>query len=284
MSQALLLIDSKNRTASLSPNGGSPDSGTILLAPEMFGSLFGGVTLVFEFYNGLFTPYNVSASYGNRIAVDDGQIISYVTVPDGSYELGGTGDIGAAVAQLLTTASKQGAGLTFTAVLDTVSSRYTISAVTKSGVAPFKLLLNIDGSINAQLGFEKTNYTVAASSFTGSRLPVLYDTYFNIDFTFGSARPVQPPPVRVPVPAEPIQSGAVQAGTKYVSLPIMIEADFGGLITVKGSQYPPLSISLPNIPSSITYSLTRPDGRALGQQTEWTILFSLRDTALRSVS
>ena len=277
MSQALLLIDSKNRTASVSANGSSPDNGTILLAPEMFGSLFGGVTLVFEFYNGLFTPYNVSASCGNRIAVDDGQIISYVTVPDGSYELGGTGDIGAAVAQLLTTASKQGAGLTFTAVLDTVSTHYTISA-TKAGVAtPVKLLLNIDSSINAQLGFEKTNYTVAASSFTGTRLPVLYDNYFNIDFTFGSARPVQPPPVRVPVPAElgAGQSGALQAGTKYVSLPIMIEADFGGLITVKGSQYPTLSISLPNIPSSITYSLTRPDGRALGQQTEWTILFSI---------
>ena len=204
--------------------------------------------LVFESYNGLFTPYNVSGSYGNRIAVDDGQIIANVTEPDGSYGLGGTGDIGNAIAVLLTAATIKGDGLTFTAILDSTSSHYTISATRAGVAAPFKLLLNMDNSVHAQLGFKRINSAVAAYSFTGSRLAVLYDNYFNIDFSFGGDRPNQPPPVCVPMPAPSAASGTLRARTKYVSLPIMRTANFGGLITVERSQYALLLISLPSIP------------------------------------
>ena len=62
----------------------------------------GVIKFRFESFNCLFTAWNVSTLLGNKIQVDDEVVILTVVLPDGTYSIGGSGDIGMAIASALT--------------------------------------------------------------------------------------------------------------------------------------------------------------------------------------
>ena len=118
-------------------------------------------------FNTTFSAPNISVLRGSTMQFDDGNQINTVVMPTGSYTIGGSADLGARLATLMTTV---GGGLViYTAAYDDATNKYTIK-----GTAPFRFVFtNPDKKIycSRQLGFDTSVTQVLSTSQTASFVP-----------------------------------------------------------------------------------------------------------------
>lgn len=247
-SQEVFVLSTDGRSS------GTPNTGIIYLN---FGALryTSPFCLKLTSFNTIFSAPNVSDLRGNTMQYDDGTNTYTVVLPTGSYTIGGSSDIGTRLATLMS-----GRGITFTSTYDNATNLYTIK-----GTAPFRFVFtnpNKDIYAAAQLGFDKNIVQTLSSSQTATTLPHFYENNFLISITSNNA-------------VTDLVSIPRSSNLLKTSFIIPRTADFGGQIYLSLNQLTPQRISFSTSPSSIAWRLSRPDGRDLEQQLDWTAIFSI---------
>ena len=204
-------------------------------------------------FNTIFSAPNISTIRGNTMQFDDGNIIWTITLPTGSYSVGGSADLGSRLAALMTTTNN---GLVvYTAAYDDATNKYTIK-----GTSPFRFVFtNPDKKIycSRQLGFDTTVTQVLATSQTASFVPHFYENEFHI---YIEANNAVTDLVSMPRSDKVVRTSFIIPRT----------ADYGGQIYLSLSQLTPQRISFTISPSRLSWNLMRPDGSALEQEFDWT--------------
>ena len=143
---------------------------------------------------------------------------------------------------------------------DNATNLYTIKCS-----VPFRFVFtnpNKDIYAAAQLGFNINIVQTLSTSQTATTLPHFYENNFLISITSNNA-------------VTDLVSIPRSNNLLKTSFIIPRTADYGGQIYLSLNQLTPQRISFSTSPSSIAWRLSRPDGRDLEQQLDWTAIFSI---------
>ena len=248
-SRSVFAIDSNNR------DSGTHDSGSMAV---QFNNLLPNQSFYLKLstFNMTFTAPNVSPAKGNIIQMNDGTVVVTAVIPTGYYRVGGTNDIGMTVANALTLADAQGAGIVLTSNFNNATSRYSFTAS-----KPFKLIFPVN-SIGKLLGFNSGNTQTFQLIQTAANMPVLYDQYFIIQISSNNAVTQQ---VNIP---------RGMRGSTTCSFLIPKSIDFGQQIVIVDSDLAPQRIHFSRCPTQLSWALLRPNGTPLEQTAEWIATFT----------
>lgn len=235
---------------------GTPDSGSM---PIRFDALptSDPFTLRLTSFNTIFTPPNVSPLRGNSIQIDDGNVIITAIIPNGSYTIGGSSDIGIATSKAIVAAFvSAGLAYTFTSSFDNATNVYSFTCS-----ANFKFVWG-PNSIAAQIGFDPKVTQIMTKKQTGTLLPSFYENYFTVTITADNSSTQL---VKIPS----------MLGVKSVSLVIPRTVDFGEQIYLTMHEIAPQILYFSRCPSRLTWKLQRPIGLPLEQSFDWTAVFAV---------